>query len=111
MTLAKEPVMTRKRLLVGAAVMLVLATAGTLTLFGFGLLSPATDYLPVPPGHQEIAFMAPATSGEAWERLVAAVDVLHEESLKAGDGKPRLNVFKQRAFTDLTADVPEVAIW
>ncbi|HYV38581.1 MAG TPA: hypothetical protein VE988_23050 [Gemmataceae bacterium] len=103
--------MTRKRLLVGAAVMLVLATAGTLTLFGFGLLSPATDYRPVPPGHQEIVFLAPATSGEAWERLVAAVDVLHQESLKANAGTPRLNVFKQRAFTDLTADVPEVAIW
>jgi len=103
--------MKRKRIVGGALATLVVAGAGYLALLSFGFFAPAWDYRPVPPGHQEIVFLAPATSGDAWERLVAAVDVLHQESLQAGSGKPRLHIAKERAFTDLTADVPEVSLW
>jgi hypothetical protein len=103
--------MKRKRFLAGAVGLLVVAGAGYLALVSFGFFAPALDFRPVPSGHQEIIFLAPATSGEQWERLVAAVDALQQESLQTGSGKPRLSVAKERAFTDLTADVPEVSLW
>ena len=50
-------------------------------LCGAGLLLTVRDWAgaglaavrAVPAGHQEIAWIAPATSGESWERLVAAL--------------------------------------
>ena len=55
----------------------------------------------MPRGHQEIAWIAPATSGESWERLVAALKLLQNDST--------LQVDYDKAFLPLTADVPEVA--
>ena len=64
---------------------------------------------PVPPGHQEIAWIAPATSGDGWERLVAALTLLQERGSKpAGGAALRLDLDK--AFLDLSADVPEIAL-
>lgn len=64
---------------------------------------------PVPPGHQEIAWIAPATSGDAWERLVAALKLLQQDWPKLQRGAT-LDVDLDKAFLDLTADVPEVGL-
>ncbi len=57
----------------------------------------------VPSGHQEIAWIAPATSGESWERLVAALKLLQVSvNIQANFDK---------AFLPLTADVPEIALY
>jgi hypothetical protein len=103
--------MKRRRLIAVVLGFLVIAGAGWLTLLSFGYFAAARDYRPVPPGHQEIVFLAPATSADAWERLVAAVDALQKESLSEKGGKPGLHVAKEHAFTDLTADIPEIALW
>jgi hypothetical protein len=103
--------MNRNRLLLIAVVTLLIPTAGYFALRALGVFEPVHLYRPVPSGHQEIVFLAPATSVDAWERLVAAVDALYQESQKSPAGKPRLQVNKDRAFVELTADVPEVALW
>jgi hypothetical protein len=61
--------MKRNRVLILAVVTLLVPTAAIVVLYGFGVFDPVTLYRPVPPGHQEIVFLAPATSGESWERL------------------------------------------
>ncbi|HWY88658.1 MAG TPA: hypothetical protein VNX28_18235, partial [Gemmataceae bacterium] len=33
----------------------------------------------VPTGHREIAWISPATSGDSWERLVAALELLQKD--------------------------------
>lgn len=63
---------------------------------------------PVPPGHQEIAWIAPATSGDAWERLVAALKLLQQDWPKLQSGALELDL--DRAFLDLTAEVPEIGL-
>jgi hypothetical protein len=64
----------------------------------------------VPSGHQEIAWISPATSGEAWERLVAALTLLQQDKSNGALGK-NLRVQLANAFLPLTADVPEVALF
>ncbi len=103
--------MRRSRLAALALIALLITGAGYLALLDLGVFAPSAPYRPVPAGHREIVFLAPATSGDAWERLVAAVDALHDESHRAGIGRPKLLLDKQRAFVDLTADVPEVSLW
>jgi hypothetical protein len=102
--------MRRNRILIVAVLTILLPTLGYVTLRGLGVFDPVPLYRPVPPGHQEIVFLLPATSGESWERLVAAVEALYSESQKAGSPY-KLQVNKDRAFVDLTADVPEVGLW
>lgn len=64
---------------------------------------------PVPPGDQEIAWIAPATSGVDWERLVKAVRVLAEQWSKLHGGES-ISIADGSAFLPLTADVPEIGI-
>jgi hypothetical protein len=64
----------------------------------------------VPTGHREIAWISPATSGDSWERLVAALVLLVQEKSNAVGGKT-LRVAFDNAFLPLTADVPEVALF
>ena len=64
---------------------------------------------PVPAGHQEIAWLAPATGTDAWERLVAALQLLEQDWAKVHGG-PDLRVNVSQAFLDLTADVPEIGL-
>ncbi len=64
---------------------------------------------PVPAGHQEIAWIAPATSGDAWERLVAALAQLQEQGSKRS-GSATLHLDLDKAFLDLSAEVPEIAL-
>jgi hypothetical protein len=103
--------MWRKRIAPGILATFLAAGAAGLFLWSFGLLETGADYRPVPPGHQEIAFLAPATSAESWERLVGAVDALFADSQSGKGDRPRLHVDKSRAFLELTADVPEVSLW
>lgn len=82
----------------------------------------------VPTGHQEIAWISPATSGDGWERLVAALGMLQRAAdagvpsvnspqAAAKRGAPALppgralRVDLANAFLPLTADVPEVALY
>jgi hypothetical protein len=102
--------MKRNRILVLAVLTITLPTLGYVALRSLGVFDPMPLYRPVPPGHQEIVFLLPATSGESWERLVAAVDALYAESQQAGS-QHKLQINKDRAFVDLTADVPEVGLW
>jgi hypothetical protein len=91
----------------------LLAVAAYLTLRGFNLLGAPSlaEAKNVPPGHQEIAFLAPASAGDTWERLVAAVDALGRDWPELHKGRPQLRVNKDGAFAQLTTDVAEVALW
>src|SRR5262245_32984350 len=92
---------------------LALARAAYLTLRGFDVLGSSAEaqVKAVPPGHQEVAFLIPATAGETWERLVAALDALAEDWAARHPGAPRLLLRKTNAFVELTADVAELALW
>ncbi len=103
--------MRRHRVFLFLLLAATLLTAGYLTLRGFDLLEwTAAQVRPVPAGHQEIAFLMPATGGETWERLVAALDALAKEWPAHYPG-PRLRLAKEKAFVELTADVAELAVW
>ncbi len=90
----------------------LVAGASYLTLRGMGLWggSALAEVKAVPAGHQEIALLAPATSNDAWERLVAAVALLEKEWPSAHPGSPRLRASFDQAFLPLTADVPEIGL-
>jgi hypothetical protein len=103
--------MWRRRIAASMLGSLLAAGALCLVLWSFGSFEAGADYRPVPPGHQEIAFMAPATMTEAWERLVDAVDALAAKADGAAAGAPRIHIDKRRAFVELTAEVPEIAVW
>lgn len=58
--------------------------------------------LPLAGDDQEVAWIAPATSGETWERLVKALRLLE------ADGVVRLDL--TRAFLQASADVPDIGV-
>ena len=101
--------MQRNRMLILAIFTIVVPTVAFMALKSLGVFDPAPLYRPVPPGHQEVAMLAPATSGDSWERLVAAVNALAEESQKAGSDKPKLLINKERAFVGAGLDSVIVA--
>jgi hypothetical protein len=90
-----------------------LVTAAYLTLRGFDLLGAPGEAAVkrVPQGHQEVAFLIPATGGETWERLVAALDALKRDWSERHPRGPELLVRKDNAFVELTADVAQLALW
>src|SRR5947207_1156013 len=95
------------RTVVVLALAVALVMAGYLTLRGFEILGvPAASVKSVPAGHQEIAWIAPATSDDAWERLVEAAGYLVQKWPELFPDSPRLRGDFDRAFLDLTADVP-----
>jgi len=61
-------------------------------------------------GHQEVAWIAPATSGDSWERLVAALKNLEKDWPTVHADLPRLRVSFQGAFLEQTASVPQIAL-
>src|SRR5579863_5206458 len=76
------------------------------------------DVRDVAPGHQEIAWISPATNGDAWERLIAALELLQREAhapavpgASAGPLGKTFHVTFDNAFLPMTADVPEVALY
>ncbi len=101
------------RLILYAALAAALAAAAYLTLRGFDLLGASTEaqVRAVPQGHQEVAFLMPATSGETWERLVAALDALRHDWAERHPGATKLQLRKTKAFVELTADVAELTLW
>jgi hypothetical protein len=100
-----------------AALLLVLAVtlavAGYLSVRGLDLFGgPARAGVQmVPAGHQEIAWISPAASGDSWERLVAAVRRLQEHWPQFHPDLPRLRADLDHVFKDRTTDVPELALW
>src|SRR5262245_13988570 len=91
----------------GGLALVVVATAVVLTLLGLGWWSEIEPgrVRPVAAGDQEIAWIAPATSGETWERLVKALRLLAHDCRK-DHGTAELAINTDRAFLLLTADVP-----
>lgn len=92
--------------------LLVLLTAGYLVLRSQGVLGRIrmAEVKAVPAGHQEIALIAPATSDEAWERLVAAARYLVREWPRIDPASPALQVSVEKAFLNQTAGVPEIGL-
>jgi hypothetical protein len=101
------------RLAIGLVIAVTLLLAGYLILRGTNVLRlPAlAEVKPVPAGHQEVAWLAPATSDEAWERLVAGVRYLIQQWPKQFPNSPPLAANFERAFLDPTADIPEVGLY
>jgi hypothetical protein len=103
--------MRRAPILVLFLLAATVAVAGYLTLRGFALLGPPEGGArPVPDGCQEIACLSPATSADAWERLVAAVRFLQAQWAKEHPDLPRLDVDLEHVFTERTTDVPEFSL-
>jgi hypothetical protein len=101
--------MTRLRL-VFVLMLTLLGMAAVLATWRLWAGAGLADVKEVPAGDQEIAWIAPATSGDGWERLVAAFDLLQKDpaSSKAGH---TLKINLDNAFLALTADVPEISIY
>jgi hypothetical protein len=101
------------RIIAGIVMALALLLGGYLTLSSLDILGlPARgEVRAVPAGHQEVAWIAPATSDETWERLVAAIRLVVQHWREAFPESPVLQASFDRAFLDLTADVPEVGLY
>lgn len=93
------------------ALVAAVAAAGGVAAWRTGFLTATSQVLvrPVPPGHREIAWIAPATSGDSWERLVAALKQLQIDWSKFHPAQ-QLDLALDKAFLDLTADVPEISL-
>lgn len=64
------------------------------------------DAKPVPAGDWEIAWLAPAASNQAWERIVDAAEHLN----RTGIGDLRVQFDMSQAYIQATAGVPEIAM-
>ena len=96
-------------LAVAGAGLSLLAAALLLPWAGFWTSLETGHVRPLSTGDQEIAWLAPATGGETWERLVKALRLLAAEC-RTVHGTEELQIDASRAFLPLTADVPEVGL-
>lgn len=105
------PTMRPLRYFLVGLLLLAAASAGFLMLRGLGLWESGAvaEVRRLERGHQEIAWISPATNTDAWERLVSALTYLEKDWGKM-HGTPDLKVDFDRAFLDLTADVPEIGL-
>lgn len=103
--------MKSKRVLIGSALVLTALVAGWFLLLGSGLGDAARggNVKSVPKGDQEIAWVAPATGSDSWERLVSALAMM-EKDWERHHGTPGLRVNLDKAFLNLTAAVPEIGL-
>lgn len=94
-----------------AMLVTALGAATYLLLRGFGIIgtAPPAQVLSVPAGHQEIAFISPASETDTWERLVEAARRLQADELQPLEKTLHLDL--ERAFVDQSAAVPEIALW
>jgi hypothetical protein len=102
----------RNKRIITVLLVVVLLTAALLALRSFDVFGAVTlgEVKAVVSGDQEIAWIAPATSSETWERVVAAVHSLEDTWSRVHSTRPALRADYRRAFLDLTADVPEIAL-
>jgi hypothetical protein len=100
------------RWLAGVVILLVVCWAGYLVLRAQGIVGPwrMGNVKDVPAGDQEIALIAPATSDEAWERVVAAARHLVGQWTKIAPGAPALAATVDDAFLDQTTGIPEFGL-
>src|SRR5262245_6582579 len=99
--------MRLQRVILTALVLGGVAICGYFILRGWA--GPALEVKEVPPGAQEIAWLAPATGSDAWERLVAAAKLVQAQWQGSEGRDGVLKVDFDKAFLELTADVPEIA--
>src|ERR1700677_2712528 len=92
---------------------LILCLIGWAGYQGWSYLSGRDNALvpPLLPGHQEVAWFSPATSGDGWERLVAALKNLEKDWAVIHPNLPPLKVSFQDAFLNETASVPQIALY
>jgi hypothetical protein len=88
-----------------------LALGGVLVLRSVGLdpFQSLEGVLPLEEGQQEIAWIAPATGSDSWERLVAALTYL-EKDWQNLHPSSALRVSFKKAFRELSAEVPEISL-
>ena len=72
--------------------------------------SDAAEVPALAPGHQEVAWFSPATSGDGWERLVAALRSLEKDWATVHPDLPPLRVSFDDAFLEQTASIPQIAL-
>ncbi|MFO0968391.1 MAG: hypothetical protein U0793_22780 [Gemmataceae bacterium] len=103
--------MKSKRLLLGVALLAVTLLAAWFLLLGSGMWEGAASgrVKSVPAGHQEVAWIAPATGSDSWERLVASLNVLVAEWEKQHGG-PTFTLDLTNAFLHTTASIPEIGL-
>jgi hypothetical protein len=65
---------------------------------------------PVTPGHQEVAWIYPATSGDNWERLVAGLKSMEKDWQEGFGQLPALRISFRDAFLEQTAAVPQIGL-
>jgi hypothetical protein len=92
---------------------LILCLIGWAGYQGWSYLSGRDNALvpPLLPGHQEVAWFSPATSGDGWERLVAALKNLEKDWAAIHPTLPPLKVSFEDAFLNETASVPQIALY
>ena len=99
--------MPRYRSLVALLLLPVLVISVYVALLALAV-STLAEVKDVPHGSQEIAWIAPATGSDAWERLVAAAKLVQAQWTRSDDRGNDLEVGLDKAFLELTADVPEI---
>jgi len=107
----KEQAMKSKRLFLTACLVAATTAAGWFLLIGSGFWEPVGvgRVKQIPAGHHEVAWISPATSTEAWERLVSAI-VQMEKDWQESHGPSKLKVDLSNAFLSLSAGVPEIGL-
>lgn len=96
--------MRRLRVVLWVGLVAILLS-GYFILRSFGLIGGThlARAQPVPFGDQEVAYLQTATSGAAWERLVAGIHRVQKRW-------PELSVDDRNAFPEQSAAVPEVVL-
>ncbi len=98
--------------LVFSLLLALVGSAGFLTLRGLGYWRDAASSLghikEVPAGHQEIAWLFPATNAEGWERLLSALKILERDWPELHGSVLQLDL--TNAFPPRSAAVPEVGV-
>lgn len=90
----------------------VVVVAGLLMLRSSQMVwsSAIAEVRSVPESSHEIAWIAPASNIETWQRIVEAAEYLRKQWSKE-EGDKRLRIDLENAYLNLTAGVPEIVLW
>ena len=102
--------MRRVSLLLLGVIITACVVWGAIVSWRFLVPPMAADVLPLAEGDQEVAWIYPATSGDSWERLVAALKSLEKDWHKVHADWPPLRVSFEGAFLEQTASVPQIQL-